>query len=142
VPLGVVAARVEASPRLRSTAQRRLADEAQLQILRHRVDQLELRLAALERRQPSDPPTSDAGRMRIAPSGPLQVLPGAGARGKALPHQLTALSHYSLRRPDSNCRPVGSAAEEDRGQQGKNMPADTQVVRAIVTAGELAHRAG
>jgi hypothetical protein len=56
--------------------------------------------------------------------------------------QLTALSHYSLRRPDPNCRPVGSAAEEDRGQQGKNMPTDTQVVRAIVTAGELAHRAG
>jgi len=57
VPLAVVAARAEASPRLRSTAQRRLAGEAQLEILRHRVDQLELRLAALERRQPSDPPT-------------------------------------------------------------------------------------
>ena len=57
VPLAAVAARAEASPRLRSTAQRRLADEAQLEILRHRVDQLELRLAALERRQPSDPPT-------------------------------------------------------------------------------------
>ena len=28
---------------------------AQLEILRHRVDQLELRLAALERRQPADP---------------------------------------------------------------------------------------
>jgi Tfp pilus assembly protein PilO len=57
VPLAVVAARAEASPRLGSTAQRRLADEAQLEILRHRVDQLELRLAALERRQPSDLPT-------------------------------------------------------------------------------------
>jgi transposase len=56
VPLALVAARAEASPRLRRTAQRRLADEAQLEILRHRVDQLELRLAALERRQPSDPP--------------------------------------------------------------------------------------
>src|SRR6266436_5494623 len=55
VPLALVAARAEASPRLRRTAQRRLADEAQLEILRHRVDQLELRLAALERRQPSDP---------------------------------------------------------------------------------------
>jgi len=55
VPLALVAARAEASPRLRLTAQRRLADEAQLEILRHRVDQLELRLAALERRQPSDP---------------------------------------------------------------------------------------
>jgi transposase len=52
VPLAVVAARAEASPRLRRTAERRLADEAQLEILRHRIDQLELRLAALERRQP------------------------------------------------------------------------------------------
>jgi transposase len=51
VPLAVVAARAEASPRLRRTAERRLADEAQLEILRHRVDQLELRLAALERQQ-------------------------------------------------------------------------------------------
>jgi transposase len=56
VPLALVAARAEASPRLRHTAQRRLADEAQLEILRHRVDQLELRLAVLERRQPADPP--------------------------------------------------------------------------------------
>ena len=55
VPLDVVAARAEASPRLRRTAQRRLADEAQLEILRHRIDQLELRLATLEQRQPSDP---------------------------------------------------------------------------------------
>jgi hypothetical protein len=53
VPLAVVAARAEASPRLRRTAERRLADEAQLEILRHRIDQLELRLAALERGQPS-----------------------------------------------------------------------------------------
>ena len=52
VPLALVAARAEASPRLRRTAQRRLADEAQLEILRHRIDQLQLRLAALERRQP------------------------------------------------------------------------------------------
>jgi transposase len=51
VPLAVVAARAEASPRLRRSAERRLADEAQLEILRHRVDQLELRLAALERQQ-------------------------------------------------------------------------------------------
>jgi hypothetical protein len=50
VPLDVVAARAEASPRLRKTAERRLGDEAQLEILRHRVDQLELRLAELERR--------------------------------------------------------------------------------------------
>jgi transposase len=54
VPLTVVAARAEASPRLRRTAERRLADEAQLEILRHRVDQLELRLAALERQERQD----------------------------------------------------------------------------------------
>ena len=52
VPLAVVAARAEASPRLRRSTERRLADEAQLEILRHRIDQLELRLAALERRLP------------------------------------------------------------------------------------------
>jgi transposase len=52
VPLAVVAARAEASPRLRHSTERRLADEAQLEILRHRIDQLELRLAALERRLP------------------------------------------------------------------------------------------
>lgn len=52
VPLAIVAARAEASPRLRRSAERRLADEAQLEILRHRLDQLELRLAALERRLP------------------------------------------------------------------------------------------
>jgi transposase len=49
VPLALVAARAEASPRLRRAAERRLADEAQLELLRHRVDQLERRLAALER---------------------------------------------------------------------------------------------
>ena len=52
VPLTLVAARAEASPRLRRSAERRLSDEAQLEILRHRVDQLELRLATLERRAP------------------------------------------------------------------------------------------
>jgi transposase len=51
VPLALVATRAEESPRLRRTAERRLADEAQLEILRYRVDQLELRLAALERQQ-------------------------------------------------------------------------------------------
>jgi transposase len=50
VPLAMVAARAETSPRLRRTAQRRLADQAELEILRHRLDQLELRLAALEHR--------------------------------------------------------------------------------------------
>jgi transposase len=58
VPLALVAARAEASPRLRHAAQRRLADEAQLEILRHRIEQLELRLADLESHQPprQDPP--------------------------------------------------------------------------------------
>jgi transposase len=54
VPLAVVAARAEASPRLRRTTERRLADQAQLEILRHRVDQLELRLAALEGRREAE----------------------------------------------------------------------------------------
>jgi len=56
VPLALVAARAEASPRLRRTAERRLADQAQIEILRHRVDQLELRLAGLERRRPPEQP--------------------------------------------------------------------------------------
>src|SRR5215470_14300412 len=51
VPLALVVARAETSPRLRRTAERRLADQAQLEILRHRVDRLELRLAALEERR-------------------------------------------------------------------------------------------
>lgn len=49
VPLAPVAARAEASPRLRRSAERRLAGQAELEILRHRIDQLELRLAVLER---------------------------------------------------------------------------------------------
>jgi transposase len=52
VPLALVARRAEASPRLRRSAERRLADQAELEILRHRVDQLELRLAALEQQRP------------------------------------------------------------------------------------------
>ena len=52
VPLAMVADRAEASPRLRRTAERRLADQAELEILRHRIDQLELRLAALENHHP------------------------------------------------------------------------------------------
>ena len=50
VPLALVAARAEASPRLRRTAERRIASEAQLEILRNRVDQLEQRLTAMEQR--------------------------------------------------------------------------------------------
>jgi transposase len=52
VPLALVAARAQSSPRLRRSAERRLADQAELEILRHRVDQLELRLATVERRLP------------------------------------------------------------------------------------------
>ena len=55
VPLALVAARAQASPRLRRSAERRLADQAELEILRHRVDQLELRLAAVEQRLPAEP---------------------------------------------------------------------------------------
>ena len=55
VPLAMVAERAEASPRLRKTAERRLAGEAQLEILRHRVEQLERRLAALESRVDQKP---------------------------------------------------------------------------------------
>jgi hypothetical protein len=51
VPLALVAARAEASPRLRRSAERQLADQAQLEILRHRVDQLEIRITELERGQ-------------------------------------------------------------------------------------------
>jgi transposase len=54
VPLAVIASRAEASPRLRRTAERRIADEARLELLLHRIDQLELRLAAIERRLPPD----------------------------------------------------------------------------------------
>lgn len=54
VPLALVAARAEASPRLRRTAERRLAEQAELEILRHRVGELEHRLAALERRPPPE----------------------------------------------------------------------------------------
>jgi DNA-binding transcriptional MerR regulator len=50
VPLAVITERAQASPRIRHSAERRMADEAQIEILRQRVDQLELRLAALEKR--------------------------------------------------------------------------------------------
>jgi transposase len=50
VPLAVVAERAQASPRIRHSAQRRTADEAQIEILRRRLDQLELRIAELEKR--------------------------------------------------------------------------------------------
>ena len=67
VPLAVVAERAEASPRVRKSAERRLADEAQLELLRHRVDQLERRLADLERRlglDLSEQPVAGVARAR------------------------------------------------------------------------------
>jgi transposase len=78
VPLAVVAERAEASPRLRRTAERRLSDEAQLELLRHRVDQLELRLAALERRQLSkNTPLSLSGNTVVALLRPLSLSRGS-----------------------------------------------------------------
>lgn len=50
VPLALVAARAEASPRLRHAAARKLDAEAQLELVRHQVEQLEARVAALEER--------------------------------------------------------------------------------------------
>jgi hypothetical protein len=49
VPLDVVVERAARSPRIRRRAEREVGLEAQVALLRHRVDQLELRLAALER---------------------------------------------------------------------------------------------
>jgi transposase len=48
VPLATVAARAEASPRIRGKVQRRSAEAEELEILRARVDRLELRIAELE----------------------------------------------------------------------------------------------
>jgi hypothetical protein len=59
VPLAAVAARAETSPRLRLSAERKLSSEAQLEILRHRVDQLELRLASIERCLPQGQPPAE-----------------------------------------------------------------------------------
>ncbi len=57
VPLGLVKTRAEASPRVRRNLERRLADQAELEVLRRRVDRLELRLAALEETlRPGDRP--------------------------------------------------------------------------------------
>ncbi|MCM3887247.1 excisionase [Frankia sp. R82] len=49
VPLAMVVARAQESPRLRRTWERRLGEEAQLALLQHRVDELEARVAALEK---------------------------------------------------------------------------------------------
>jgi transposase len=49
VPLEAVIQRAAQSPRIQRRAERELSLEAQVTLLRHRIDQLELRLAALER---------------------------------------------------------------------------------------------
>jgi hypothetical protein len=50
VPLDAVVERAARSPRIQRRAERELSLEAQVTLLRHRIDQLELRLAAVERR--------------------------------------------------------------------------------------------
>jgi transposase len=52
VPLHTVIERASRSPRLRRRAEREVSLEAQVALLRQRVDLLELRLAGLERRSP------------------------------------------------------------------------------------------
>ncbi|HEY2333241.1 MAG TPA: hypothetical protein VGH94_15085, partial [Acidimicrobiales bacterium] len=47
VNLDEVTARAERSPRIQNKVERDLGLEAQVELLRHRVDQLELRLTAL-----------------------------------------------------------------------------------------------
>lgn len=63
VPLEEVVQRAEQSPRLRRRAEREVALEAQVALLRQRVDELELRLGVLERRADPDrraePPPAD-----------------------------------------------------------------------------------
>ncbi|MGW4210741.1 excisionase [Lentzea sp. NPDC004789] len=54
VPLDAVVERAARSPRIQRRAEREVSLEAQVTLLRHRVDQLELRLAALERRSPPE----------------------------------------------------------------------------------------
>ncbi|MPY77803.1 MAG: excisionase [Actinophytocola sp.] len=51
VPLDEVLERAERSPRIRRRAEREISLEAQVALLRRRVDELELRLAALEGRE-------------------------------------------------------------------------------------------
>jgi len=53
VPLDAVVARAARSPRIQRRAEREVGLEAQVALLRHRLDLLELRLAALERGRPA-----------------------------------------------------------------------------------------
>jgi transposase len=50
VPLDAVVERAARSPRIQRRAEREIGLEAQVALLRHRVDQLEARLTAMERR--------------------------------------------------------------------------------------------
>jgi hypothetical protein len=63
VPLDAVTERAAQSPRIQRRAEREISLEAQVALLRHRVDQLELRLAALER------PSSPRRQVRDRPDG-------------------------------------------------------------------------
>ena len=54
VPLDAVVERAAQSPRIQRRAEREVSLEAQVALLRHRVDQLELRLAVLERGRSGD----------------------------------------------------------------------------------------
>jgi hypothetical protein len=49
VPLDAVVERAARSPRIQRRVEREISLEAQVTLLRHRLDQLELRLAALEK---------------------------------------------------------------------------------------------
>ena len=53
VPFDVVVERASRSPRIQRRAEREVSLEAQVALLRHRLDQLELRRTASERRPPS-----------------------------------------------------------------------------------------
>jgi transposase len=50
VHIDEVASRADASPRIRAKAERELGLEAQMELLRHRLDQFEIRLSALHAR--------------------------------------------------------------------------------------------
>ena len=55
VPLAAVVERAARSPRLRRRAEREIGLEAQVALLQHRLDQVELRLAAMERQHREAP---------------------------------------------------------------------------------------
>jgi transposase len=61
VPLAMVAARADESPRLRRKWENRLGEEALVALLQHRIDELEARVAALESRDPTGHRGSTSG---------------------------------------------------------------------------------